>query len=222
MALLDLVFPVRCVGCGRADVLICRLCSAPLARPARSAAPRPRPVGLPPVWTIADYDGPVREILIGYKEHAIRGLRAVLSDALAISIAAACGSPNRVVVVAAPSSTGAIKERGDDVVGVLAGLAVRQLRRTGLDLRAVPALRQLPGVADSAGLSAGARAANLDRAIEVRPASRPCLDGARVIVADDLMTTGATLVEATRALRSVGAEVIGAATIAATKRRLAR
>lgn len=219
MAFVDLVFPLRCVGCGQADVLICRPCRRPLSCPARPAVPTPRPAGLPATWTIATYDGPVRDLLIGYKERGVRALRAALSEALAVSIEAACGSHDPAYVVAAPSSSAAIRERGDDVVGVLAALAVRRLRRTGRDVRALPALRQLPGVADSAGLSAGARAVNLDHAIDVRPSARRRLDGARVVVADDLMTTGATLVEAGRALRLAGADVVAAATIAATVRR---
>ena len=43
--------------------------------------------------------------------------------------------------------------------------------------------------------------------------------GLRVIVLDDVVTTGATLGEAERALTAAGARVLGAATVASTPRR---
>src|SRR5207302_5298613 len=67
-ALLDLVLPVHCPGCGAAGVLACPACLAPLAAPARVAWPRPSPAGLPPPFAVASYGGAVRAILLAYKE----------------------------------------------------------------------------------------------------------------------------------------------------------
>jgi predicted amidophosphoribosyltransferase len=79
----------------------------------------------------------------------------------------------------------------------------------------VAALEHRRRVADQAGLSAADRAANLSGALQARFDLR----GLRVIVVDDVVTTGATLAEAARALRAAGAEVTAAAVIAATARR---
>ena len=72
-------------------------------------------------------------------------------------------------------------------------------------------------VRDSAGLTTAARAANLDAAMRARPPRR---DGRAAVVVDDIVTTGATLREAARALRAAGWTVVGAAVVAATPRRV--
>lgn len=77
------------------------------------------------------------------------------------------------------------------------------------------ALQHRRRVADQAGLGAADRAANLSGALR----SRLDLRGLHLIVVDDVMTTGATLAEAARALRAAGAHVPAAAVIAATPRR---
>ena len=102
--------------------------------------------------------------------------------------------------------------------------AARELERGGVPARAVPLLATRPGVADQSGLDAAARAANLHGALRVRPGPLRRLAGgvpeiAGAVVCDDVVTTGATLVEAQRALRAVGVPVLGSATVAATARR---
>lgn len=88
----------------------------------------------------------------------------------------------------------------------------------GAPVVCVQALQHRRRVADQAGLNASDRAANLAGALQARFDLR----GQRVIVVDDVITTGATLAEAARALRAAGAEVPAAAVIAATSRRSSR
>jgi predicted amidophosphoribosyltransferase len=228
MSLLDVLFPTDCAGCGARGSLGCAACLKLLSAPAVPAWPRPAPAGLPPPWAVATYADACRALLLAYKEQGAVGLRGMLAAPLAAAVLAgwrgaldadeARSEPPRLVLVPVPSSGRAVRTRGDDVVLVLARRAAAIVRRTGVDVRVLPALRHRRTVADSAGLSASARAANLADAFTVRPQARLAVAGATVVLADDLITTGVTLVESANALRSCGAVVVAAATIAATQR----
>jgi predicted amidophosphoribosyltransferase len=120
------------------------------------------------------------------------------------------GRPDGVVLVPVPSSPAAVRARGQDHARRLARAAARTL--PGVPAR--PLLRLTRAVADQAGLDTAARARNLSGALTARASA-----GLRVVVVDDVVTTGATLAEATRALQAAGAQVLGAAVVAATVRR---
>jgi predicted amidophosphoribosyltransferase len=218
MSLLDLLFPTACAGCGHRGALSCAECRRALSGAAVAVWPRPSPAGLPPPWAAVQYSGVSRDLLLAYKERGAIGLCGALAVPLAAALRAAAGA-GPVVVVPVPSARHAVRERGDDVVMLLTRRAAMIARGHGLALRVVPALRHARRVADSAGLGAADRTANLAGAFVVRRDARPVVSGVRVVIADDLITTGATLAEAARALRGCGAEVIGAATVAATSRR---
>ncbi|GAA2235133.1 hypothetical protein [Streptomyces nogalater] len=114
-----------------------------------------------------------------------------------------------LLLVPVPSARWAVRARGHDPVRRMALAAARELRRTGTPARVAAVLRQRRAVADQAGLDAPRRLANLAGALEVTPGGGRLLgDGRRVVLVDDLMTTGASLAEAARALRET--VVIGA------------
>jgi predicted amidophosphoribosyltransferase len=73
-------------------------------------------------------------------------------------------------------------------------------------------------VRDSAGLDAVQRRANLAGRYRARPGA----PGARVVLVDDVVTSGATLTEAARALRAAGQQRVLAAVVAATPRQVRR
>lgn len=218
VSLLDVVCPALCSGCGLPGRVACDRCRLALAAVPVRHRPTPCPPALPPTWVIARYDGPVRNLLLGYKERGVASLGGLLGDALARAVAAAADPSGPLLVVAIPSSRAAVRRRGDDVVRLLALRAARRLRGEGRRLRVVPALVQQRRLADSAGLSAPARAANIAGAFAVRESVAAAMRGATVLLVDDLVTTGTTLSEAAVALRRGGATVVGAAAVAATSR----
>jgi predicted amidophosphoribosyltransferase len=222
VSVLDLLLPVGCAGCGRPGAPACTGCAASLAGPPVAVLPSPAPCGLPPPYTVATYDGVVRELLLAAKERGAVGVLPLLGAALSTAVTeAAAGLPadRPVLLVPVPSTRAAVRSRGDDVVLVLARRAAGLCRRTGRRVSVAPVLRHVRAVRDSAGLGAAERAANLAGALAVTESGRPRLRGRSIIVVDDLMTTGATLAEAARALRRAGGDVHAAATVAATPRR---
>jgi predicted amidophosphoribosyltransferase len=218
-ALLDLVLPVECAGCGARSVLACPRCLAPLLSAPTPAWPRPAPPGLPPPFAVTAYTGPVRGLLLGLKEDGLLGLQRPLGWALGQSARVAVMGAGPVCLVPVPSARAARRRRGEDVVRRLAVVAAGELRRSGVHATVVPALRHTRAVADSAGLGAEARAHNLAGAFATRRRAISRLTGSRVVLVDDLITTGVTLAECAVSLAAAGVPAHACATIAATQRR---
>lgn len=221
--LVAVVAPSTCVGCARRGGVLCPSCAAPLRGPAHPVAPDPCPPGMPPTCAVAAYEDGVREAVVAFKDHGVLALASPLGAALGASVAAVlvgAGAGDPVALVPVPSSPQARRAREVDAVDELARVAARAVRAAGVDVRVRPLLRSVRRRADQAGLGAAHRAVNLAGSMGARrgrsarsPVSRP------VVLVDDVVTTGATLCEAARALRVAGIEVLGAATVAATRRR---
>lgn len=220
--LVDLLLPAECAGCafaGPVDRLACPACRAELARSPAPTVPTPAPPGFPPTWAGLAYEGAPRALLIAHKERRARPVTPLLGTVLAGALAAAGEGSGPAYVVPVPSSTAARRARGDDPTYRLVRSAVRELRRRGRPVAVLAALREVRAVADQAGLGATDRAANLAGALAVRPGAARLLATRPVLLADDVVTTGATLAEATRALGAAGVPVLGAGVVAATRRR---
>lgn len=173
-----------------------------------------------------EYDGVLRSLVNAHKEHQAlalaRPLGAVLAAVLRDLAAATRSGTGPLALVPVPSRPDAVRRRGHDPVLRTARVAASRLRGTGLDAAVVrllvPAARA-GRVMDQAGLSARERAANLDGALRCRTRARAY--ASPVVVVDDVLTTGATARESQRALEAAGFRVVGIATVAATRRRLA-
>ncbi|MEU8961207.1 ComF family protein [Streptomyces sp. NPDC048491] len=202
-----LVLPTACGGCGRQRTALCGGCRAELlGAPARRVRPAPEPGGLPVVYAAAPYEDAVRAVLLGHKERGALGLAGVLGQALAGATRAAAGPCGQgpLLLVPVPSSRRAVRARGHDATRRIALAAAGELRRGGTDARVAAVLRQRRTVADQAGLSAPERLRNLSGALVVAGGGAGLLRGGQVVLVDDLMTTGASLAEAARAIRAAG------------------
>ncbi|MGK5448253.1 ComF family protein [Streptomyces radiopugnans] len=208
--LADLVLPADCAGCGLPRTGLCARCRELLSgsRP-RRVRPDPPPDGLPPVHACLAYADEVRAVLLAHKERGALRLAAPLG--------AARGSTGPLLLVPVPSARRSVAARGHDPVRRMALAAAAELRRGGRSARVLPVLRQRRAVADQAGLDARQRLANLAGALDTVAGAGRLLEQGPVVVVDDLVTTGASLAEAARALGRAGGRVAGAAVVAASR-----
>ena len=224
----DLFLGAGCPGGGSPGGGACPACRAHLqAQPTRLTAPTPAPAGFPLTATAGPYDDVHRGLLTAHKEVQALMLTSLLGDRLAASVGELLtvrGVPvdEPVILVPVPSAAAAVRERGFDATGALAKRAVRRLS-ADRPVRTVGLLAQHRGLADQSGLDAAERAANLRGGLRLQRGRRTAgvrPDGSALVVVDDLVTTGASLTEAVRCLAEAGFEVLGAATVSATVRRL--
>ena len=200
--------PVDCVGCAAADVELCSACRSRLA-------PSPVLTSLPsgvPVAAGLRYEGVVRDVVLAVKQGGRTRLAGALAPALAEALALVLvlddrsdGAPDAlgVLAVPVPPSAAGSRRRGWDPVRLLAARA---------DVALHPGLLRVPGAGGAQkGRDRGARS----RAARGGLLARRSVRGHRVVVVDDVVTTGSTVAEAARVLRLAGADVVGVACVAA-------
>jgi predicted amidophosphoribosyltransferase len=172
---------------------------------------------------VTSYDGAVRAAIVAHKERGVLSLARPLGSGLAASVLAVLEAAGEgragIVLVTPPTTAASVRARGHDPLRRMVAQACRDLRRRGVPTRPLAALGRTRRVADQAGLSADARAENLAGAFVARRRYLARLGRWPVVVADDVLTTGATAAETARALVEAGGRVLGVAVVAATVRR---
>jgi predicted amidophosphoribosyltransferase len=199
----DLFLGTRCRGCGGLGIEVCPSCRATLLL----AGPVPLPPDLgAPGWAGAPYGGLVATLVVEHKERGARGAAHPLADLLTLAVLAGIGEVrDDIVLVPVPSTRHARRRRGADPLRRVVHRTADRLATAGVSATVVPALRHTRPVEDQGGLTRARRVTNLDGALQLVPRlAASVVTARRVVVVDDVATTGATLREAVRAIAARG------------------
>lgn len=207
---LDLIYPKRCPGCHKPAVSICESCKIFWEKPPISIKLNKNSVSVLSVFSVAQYRNEVRAVLLAYKEDGEREAGKVLTEAL---LQARRGIINHSVCtfVPIPSNPKSVRRRGRDFMLDLCNQVAIQSGDKVLSIMKVKR-----DVQDQSKLNERERSQNLVGAFDCTPKNLKLLVKFPIILVDDLLTTGATLREAQRALRQRGVIPIGAITAAHT------
>lgn len=176
-----------------------------------------RPLGLTQCVAAVDYAYPWDGPIALFKFHGDTGWAHLFADLMA----RAPGAPELLThchrFVPMPLTPRRLGERGYNQ----AGLLTQALSRHAREHRPKPRLEGLLKLHDTPaqhGLDRPARLLNLRTAFAVQPQAMADLTGQRVLLIDDIMTTGATLQAAAQALTMAGAAEVNALVFARTPR----
>jgi ComF family protein len=217
---LDLLYPPRCVACSRVGNWFCAACQASVEMLPQPICPRcGRPtsndrlclqcqtnhIQLDGIRSVAIHDDALRQAIHHLKYRRRRELATPLGEML-FAYWQEVDLPADLVIPV-PLHASRQKERGYNQAGLLARALAE---RAHLALNET-ALIRTRATAPQVGLGARERQVNVQDAFIWTGDS---LDGVRVLLIDDVCTTGATLGACALTLRQAGAESVWALTLA--------
>lgn len=203
-AVLDLFFPPRCAFCGKLGAHgVCPACDKTLPR--METALR-EGAGFGKCAVPLRYEGVVRQSILRYKFHGARSAAEGYGTLLAQCVAEEL-SGEFDVVTWAPVSEQRRRKRGCDQAWLLARATARMW-----DTEPVAMLRKRRDNAPQSGLGASERRGNVLGVYEALHTD--ALQNARVLLIDDIITTGSTLSECARVLKEAGAASVVCACLA--------
>ena len=202
-SLSEILFPARCFGCRALGPTICSKCrvlwSPHLYRSTLDSMH---------VYSAVLYSPVAKRIILSAKENGVKAADELIIHALTHSLHLLLRDFEIGILVPAPSRKSSNRKRGRDFLSEITHSIAESEALESMDL-----LIHTRKVRDQSGLSAHDRNENIYQALAIDRNKLPSLGvDTDVILVDDLLTTGATLLEARRALKVRGIRVIAAIT----------
>ena len=205
---LDLFFPTKCVFCHKltqTGETVCKACAKNLPFVSKELQQQSFP-HIPVCVSPLFYEGVVRESLLRYKFSGASCYAKTYGDFLR-----KCIDENGIscdIITWVPLSRLRLRKRGYDQARLLAQeLAIRS---------GIPCLRLLKKTRNTSAQSLAGGAANRKQNISRAYAAldQKSIKGKKILLVDDIVTTGSTLAECARILSGAGASSVSAVTLA--------
>ncbi len=202
----ELIFPSRCISCAELGRSLCSQCRSQWNPHIYiTNVGQGHPQSLTVVSSVL-YSPIAQKVILGAKESHLKRADLLVSEAISHSLQYLLREQWVDYLIPIPSRRSATRKRGREFLA-----EITQPVSSEFSIPIARPLRHARKVRDQSGLDFENRWNNLDGAFVVE--REHGLRGSAVLV-DDLVTTGATLCEAARALRYAGIQVIGAVTAA--------
>lgn len=194
--LLSYLFPITCSGCGAWDSHLCTACQA------KAFTPGVFQLSNSTIWYLGYYQNKILQTGIqDYKYHGIRELHNIFGKTLAQIIPAASYD----FVIPTPLHAKRLRDRGYNQTELLA-------KHLGIPL--LPVLQKTISTTPQAELNRQARLQNISNTISYNAKLVQLLSGKKVLLIDDVYTTGSTMAAGRTLLYHLGAQRVDGAVIA--------
>jgi predicted amidophosphoribosyltransferase len=205
----EIIFPDRCISCGALGISICSQCRRGwnphhyVTQIGQEREPQLK------VTSSIIYSPIAQKVILAAKESHIKKADELVAGAIAHSIRNIIKLDDIDAFVPIPSRKSAVRLRGRQFVAEMTHKSSIEF-----SIPSISIINHSKRVRDQSSLDHTQRWNNLQGAFVVE--AKEFL-GKRVLLIDDLVTTGATLSEAHRALKYAGIEVVGAVTAAVAR-----
>lgn len=211
--IMEALLPPRCVFCRRTlrkgESGMCASCAASLPR--RAAPREPGREAVEAFIAPLEFTGDVRDAVNRYKFEGATASAGVFAGILASCIEGCCAGEYDIISWV-PVSKERLKERGFDQSQLIAMAAALDLGTVAVDT-----LQRVKNGKPQFGMGAAERYVNVQGAFAA--ADGELIAGKRVLLIDDIYTTGYTFMSCAAALRAAGARSVLCAAFAGPARR---